>query len=155
MINLQLVRATVEDAPLIAHMQRQAFLPLLNTYHDQEASPANESLARIVQKLQQPETYFYLVLCNGETVGGIRVVDKGSSAHKRISPLFVLPSYQGKGIAQWTIRQAEKLHGTTGWHLDTILQEKGNCHLYEKMGYHPTGEITRINDRMTLICYEK
>ena len=96
MINLQLVRATVEDAPLIAHMQRQAFLPLLNTYHDQEASPANESLARIVQKLQQPETYFYLVLCNGETVGGIRVVDKGSSAHKRIAPLFVLPPYQGK-----------------------------------------------------------
>ena len=25
--------------------------------------------------------------------------------------------------------------------MDTILQEKGNLHLYEKMGYHRTGKV--------------
>lgn len=37
------------------------------------------------------------------------------------------------------MREAERLHGATGWELSTILQEQGNCHLYEKMGYHRTG----------------
>lgn len=39
--------------------------------------------------------------------------------------------------------------------LDTILQEKGNCYLYEKMGYRKTGKTEKINDRLTLVFYEK
>ena len=41
------------------------------------------------------------------------------------------------------------------WELSTILEEKGNCYLYEKLGYHPTGKTQVINDRLTLIFYEK
>ena len=40
------------------------------------------------------------------------------------------------------------------WKLDTILQEKGNCHLYEKCGFVRVGEEKPINDKMTLIDYE-
>ena len=39
--------------------------------------------------------------------------------------------------------------------LDTILQEKGNCCLYEKLGYHQTGKTEQINDKMTIVYYEK
>jgi hypothetical protein len=39
--------------------------------------------------------------------------------------------------------------------MDTILQEKGNLHLYEKMGYHRTGKVEHINDRMDIVFYEK
>ena len=39
--------------------------------------------------------------------------------------------------------------------LERILQEAGNLHLYEKMGYHQTGRIDRINDRMDIVCFEK
>ena len=53
------------------------------------------------------------------------------------------------------IRAAEDIHGSANWSLGTILQEKGNCHLYEKMGYHPSGTRKVINDRMTLVFYEK
>lgn len=41
------------------------------------------------------------------------------------------------------------------WKLETILQEKGNCHLYEKMGFQRTGGEKVINSKMTLINYEK
>lgn len=41
------------------------------------------------------------------------------------------------------------------WELDTILQEQGNCYLYEKLGYRRTGEIKQINDEMTIVSYEK
>lgn len=52
-------------------------------------------------------------------------------------------------------RQFYEKHGSAGWELDTILQETGNCHLYEKMGYRRTAQCTVINDKMTLVGYEK
>ncbi len=45
--------------------------------------------------------------------------------------------------------------GATDWQLETILQEEGNCYLYEKMGYRRTGETEVINERMTLVNYRK
>ena len=39
--------------------------------------------------------------------------------------------------------------------LDTILQEAGNCYLYEKMGYHRTGHQAIIQENMTIVDYEK
>ena len=76
-------------------------------------------------------------------------------SRKRISPIFVLKEHRGKGLAQAAIAAVEKIHGSNNWKLDTILQEKGNCHLYEKMGYHRTGKMEMINDRMTIVDYEK
>jgi ribosomal protein S18 acetylase RimI-like enzyme len=52
----------------------------------------------------------------------------------------VLPQYQRLGIAQKAIRMVEALHGSSNWELSTILQEKVNCRLYEKMGYRQTGK---------------
>lgn len=63
--------------------------------------------------------------------------------------------YRNRGLAQQAIRLAEEIHGSSNWELDTILQEKGNCHLYENLGYHRTGETKAINDRMTLVFYRK
>ena len=53
------------------------------------------------------------------------------------------------------IEEVEKIHGSTNWKLDTVLQEKKNCYLYEKMGYHQTCETEVINERLTLVYYEK
>lgn len=39
--------------------------------------------------------------------------------------------------------------------LDTILQEAGICHLYEKVRYRQTGRIRKVNDCMTLVFYRK
>ncbi|MDY5807518.1 MAG: hypothetical protein SPM04_08260 [Lachnospira sp.] len=60
-----------------------------------------------------------------------------------------------EGIAQRAIELAEEIHGSSDWELVTILQEEGNCHLYEKMGYHQTGETVVVNERMTLVVYIK
>ena len=71
------------------------------------------------------------------------------------APLFVLPAYWNHGIARQAIRLSEEIHGDKGWSLDTILQEPGNCHLYEKMGYRQTGDTRMINDKLTLVFYRK
>ena len=45
--------------------------------------------------------------------------------------------------------------GQRGDFLDTILQEKGNIHLYEKLGYKRTGKIERISYLMDIVYFEK
>ncbi len=154
-MEVQLRRATLADAEEILRMQREGFAETLATYQDMDTNPALEPLSRIQARLAQPFTFFYFILRGEEAVGCIRVVDQGNEKPKRISPLFILPRYQNQGYGQQAIYLAEAAHGSTNWQLGTILQEPRNCHLYEKMGYHATGEIVVINERMTLVIYEK
>ena len=153
---IQLKRASLEDAELIWKMQVEAFAGLLEKYKDVDTNPGNEPIEKVIMRLKQSFTYFYLIQSNEDVVGAIRVVDKKEDGkRKRISPLFVLPQYQNKGIAQMTISAVENVHGADNWELDTIMQEKGNCYLYEKMGYQATGKTRVVNDSMTLVFYEK
>ena len=66
-----------------------------------------------------------------------------------------MQEYRNKGYAQAAMTAAEHIYGPDNWSLDTILQEKGNLHLYEKMGYHQTGQIEKINEQMDIVYYEK
>lgn len=154
-MNVELVRASMEDAETIWRMQRIAFAELLERYQDFDTNPGNEPLEKVQWRFSFPTTYFYFIQVDGVNAGAIRIIDHHDDSPKKISPLFVLPQFQGKGIAQAAIREAERIHGSDNWCLDTILQEKGNCHLYEKMGYRQTGETRVINDRMTLVLYKK
>ena len=155
-MRLQLVRAEIGDAQMIWNMQIRAFARLLETYQDVDTNPGSEPVDKVIMRLRQSYTYYYLIQAEGETVGAIRVIDKKEEGkNKRISPLFILPEYQGKGYAQQAMREAECLHGEEHWELDTILQERGNCYLYEKMGYRQTGKTEQINDKLTLVFYEK
>ena len=154
MVELRL--ATLNDAKLIWEMQVESFKDLLNKYQDYDANPGNESIEKVITRLKQPFTYFYLIVVEKNAVGAIRVIDrKQSETRKRISPIFVLPVYQNRGIAQQAMKLAEDIHGTSFWELDTVLQERGNCHLYEKLGYCQAGKPERINDKMTLVLYQK
>ncbi len=63
--------------------------------------------------------------------------------------------FRNKGYAQQAIQEVEKLYGDDNWSLDTILQEKGNIHLYEKLGYKRTGKIERISYLMDIVYFEK
>lgn len=152
---MKLVRATVNDCDKLWNMQIEAFTDLLEKYKDYETSPGNESKERIKAKLLEECTYFYFILDGDNLVGAIRVVDKKDGSRKRVSPLFIMKEFRNKGLAQKAFEGIEKLHGRDNWKLDTILQEKGNCYLYEKLGYKKTGKVDNINDRMDIVYYEK
>ena len=73
-----------------------------------------------------------------------------------ISPIFIIPEFQNKGIASTVIEQLFDIYpNTIEWRLDTIKQEKGNCHLYEKCDFVRTGEEIVVNKKMTLVKYVK
>ena len=151
---VKLEKVSLDDTERLWWMQRTAFLELLEKYQDTQTNPACETLEYVRDKLTQPDASFYWIKLREDLVGGIRVVTRNNES-KRISPLFILPQYRNQGIAQQAIKRAEELYGDKDWVLSTILQEKGNCHLYEKAGYHPTGETREINSKMTLIFYKK
>ena len=155
-MEVKLLRANISDAKEIHTMQLEAFKGLFDKYQDFDTSPGNESLEKVEARLKQDFTFYYFICVGQQKVGAVRIVDKKEvGSNKRISPLFILPEFQGKGIAQEAIRLCEELHGNKNWELDTILQEPKNCHLYEKMGYRQTGNTKVINERLTLIFYEK
>lgn len=155
-MEVKLVRADVSDAREIHNMQIEAFGELLEKYQDYDTNPASESMEKVEMRLKQDVTYFYFI-CMGQTkVGAVRVVEpREAGKNKRISPIFVMPEFRGRGIAQEAMRLCEELHGSDNWELDTILQEPGNCHLYEKMGYLQNGRTQVVNERLTLVFYEK
>ena len=153
--SLKLMPVKKEDLDTVWKMQVEAFSGLLAKYQDYDMSPASEKIDKIEARFNQPWTTYYFIVAENKNVGVIRVVDKKDGSRKRISPIWIMEEFRGKGYAQRAIMEAEKIYGPDNWCLDTILQEKGNCHLYEKMGYHQTGKVEHINDRMDIVFYEK
>ena len=154
-MSVTLRQAKREDIKTIWKMQVEAFSDLLAVYQDYDMSPSAEGLDKVMARFEQPWTKYYFIESEGKDVGAIRVVDKQDGSRKRISPLWIMKEFRGKGYAQDAIRAVEDLYGKDNWCLDTILQEKGNLHLYEKMGYKRTGRIEHINERMDIVFYEK
>lgn len=154
-MEISLCRADLEDAAILHEMKIKAFMPLLKKYQDFETNPANETVERIVTQINQSFTYYYIIYYLETAVGAIRVVKKENQVYS-VSPLFILPEYQGKGFAQKVFTLVEQIHDEAKtWKLGTILQEKGNCYLYEKLGYKQTEATKVINDKMTMVFYEK
>lgn len=124
-MKIKLKKAKRDDAQKLVEMQIESFVPLYRKYRD------------------------------NEIVGAIRIRELDNKRY-RISPIFILPRFHGKGIAKEVFRLIEEIYyDAKVWELDTILQEVGNCHLYEKLGYRRTGREEIINEKMTIIFYEK
>ncbi len=154
-MNVILQKAANEDARAIYDIQVKAFKPLLEKYRDYHTNPANETIERVLERINHPNSGFFKIVADGRLAGAICIVWKNDLSFW-ISPMFILPEYQGNGIAQQAIRLAEALFPQAGsWELATILEEERNCYLYEKMGYTKTGVTKKLNEMATLVFYKK
>lgn len=134
-------------------MHRKGFLPTFKRYRDR-GNPIFTSYVKFKQYFNHENMFMYFILCDAIEVGQIWVYIKKDTA--KLARLFVLKPYQNKGIATQTIKQAEQIFSDRQrWRLDTIKQERNNCHLYEKSGYRRIGSEKIINKRMTIVNYEK
>ena len=154
-MNITLERVTRENIEEVWKMQIEAFSGLLEKYRDHDMSPGAEPFEKVLVRFEQPWTAYYFIVAGDTRAGAVRVTDKGDGSRKRISPIWIMEEHRNKGYAQQAIGELEKIYGSGHWCLDTILQEEGNLHLYEKMGYHKTGRIEHIKDGMDIVFYEK
>lgn len=98
---------------------------------------------------------YYLIKFQNEFIGGLRAVEKQDGVFS-ISPMFVLPEFQNKGIGYVVIQKVLTLYPhAIAWRLVTILQEKRDCHFYEKCGFYRSGWQKEINEVMDVVGYEK
>ena len=154
-MDIQLVKVDEKDAVALFSIQREAFMPLLEKYKDYDTNPANEDIDKMIKRMNNPNGVFYKIIYNQKLVGAINVLWKKGTYEYKISPMFIAPEYQGKGIAQETIKMVERYYlEASSWELATIKEER-NCHLYEKIGYSQTGELRQLNGNTTLIFYKK
>ena len=138
-------------------MQIESFTPLYEKYHD-EMSPACESMEKVKARALSDGRKYYFIVKDGARVGAVNVGCKASDEKDcfYISPIFILPKYRNQGIGYAAIQKAFALYPDIKvWKLETILQEPGNCHLYEKCGFVRVGEEHVVNENMTLINYIK
>ena len=157
MNRVKLEEVRTHEIEQLYDMQIQSFMPLYEKYHD-DCSPAIESIERVKTRAAQENRKYYFIVKDGARVGAINIGKKLSDQEDcmYISPLFILPKYQNHGIGYVAIQKAFLLYPDVKvWKLDTILQEQANCHLYEKCGFVRVGEAHIINDKMTLVDYER
>ncbi len=157
---IELKLAAVADAKMLHKLQIESFMPLYEKYHDDTTSPAKESLEKLIWKIEEPDSEFYIIYFKEKAVGGIRVRHHQNGVRIEdvnwISPIFIIPEFQNKGIAQKVIHKVFEMYPEIQvWKLATIKQEAGNCHLYEKCGFIRIGTEHMVNEKMTLVWYEK
>lgn len=154
-MKVTLKKAMESDAPALLAMQKKAFWPLLEKYQDYDASPAMETIERTQTRITDPTGGFFKIWADGNWAGAMCIRQRKEGAHW-IGPIFVHPAFQGRGIAQQAMTEAEQLFSEAAiWKLATLLEEQGNCYLYEKLGYVEFGSRVAINDKATLVYYEK
>ena len=153
-MTIEVVDFKISNLDQVFYIQRTAYQPLFEKYRDESTNPYMETRETVLRKYTRTGTKGYLILKDKTAVGAVRVAlnDK----YGRISALCVLPQFQGQGIAQTALLKIDCMHPEIEmWFFDTILEEAGNCRLYEKIEYRKTGKTEKINDKMTLVYYEK
>lgn len=152
-MNIQLVRINQDEVFTAWMMQKKGYLPTYLKYFD-PINPIFNTYLKFSRRMKNDKIVIFWILYNEVRVGELELVLNDDMIH--ISNFFVLGKYQNKGIGQSAMNIIHKKYSACPyWHLYTIKQEKANCHIYEKLGYIPSGVQHRINKRMTLIEYER
>ncbi|MBT2684152.1 bifunctional NUDIX hydrolase family protein/GNAT family N-acetyltransferase [Bacillus sp. ISL-37] len=151
--SIALKKASVDDADELLALQKEVFMPLYKKYNDHETSPVTQTMERFSARFERGE--YFKILFEGELAGSVFVYEK-SPGLMRLHIINILEKHHNNGIAQEVMKRLELMYPEADvWELDTILTEKRNCYLYEKMGYTRTGDLKVINDNLTIISYRK
>ncbi|MCL2050923.1 MAG: GNAT family N-acetyltransferase [Lachnospiraceae bacterium] len=152
-MNVELIKADLTDSIKILEMQKICFAPHLERYHDYDTSPANSCLERI--RWQVENENFFKIYSDDIWVGSINIKKQDMETYK-LYIINILPEYQGKKIGQTAIKLAEAIFtDAKKWMVETIEDMYRERRLYEKLGYKFTGKREKINDKLTVVFYEK
>jgi len=153
-MDIQLVKATLADGEQLLAMQKTCFAPHLRRYQDFETNPAMATIEMICTWIQND--HFYKIFWEETWVGAISIREEDQQGRFKLHIIHILPEFQGKGIGQRAIRLAEsQFPHAQSWCLETLEDMPQNRHVYEKLGYHFTGQTEKVNERLTLVFYEK
>lgn len=154
---IEILRATVEDAPKILEIKLRAFSDEFKFYGPGAIPPQFDSLERQKDSIAKLP-YFFKIVSDAAIVGAVVVVDKGEG-------VFILASIhidldkQNQGIGTAVLKMIERqFPRAKKWQLETPYRSYRNHHFYEKFGYVKVGEHVPPHAQGTsfmLFDYEK
>ncbi len=152
---MNLIKIDESYAMVVMNILRAAYLPLLKKYHDDNENPANKTVQDIQYDLKGKNSDAYLLMLDETPIGYVRVGQREKGEFS-IADLAILPSQQGKGYAQFFLKEIEKIYYMAEkWSLVTIKEEEKDCYLYEKLGYTQKHVLRKVNETMHFVLYVK
>ncbi|MBO4217058.1 MAG: GNAT family N-acetyltransferase [Clostridia bacterium] len=157
------IRDTVpEDAEELLKIQKAAFKPLFEKYHD-AGSPYLRGVDDILIRLTDDYRHF-TVFKGGRMTGGIFYRLRGKRAPEvfleegeyYLGRIYISPEFQGMGIGSSVIRLCDaKFTDAKAFYVDFPSDMDKNRRCYEKAGYSDTGEKIPVGDGLTLTVYKQ
>lgn len=158
------VRKTTEDeAFILSEIQREAFLPLYERYHD-EGNPCLRGIEDVANRLDSPYFRYFTIYEDEEIVGGILYKCKGKGPFFKqlnegeyyLQKVYIKSERQCKGIAQTAILLCEKeFTDAKMFSVDFPEDLAKNRRCYEKAGFCDTGKRLEVEPGLILACFEK
>lgn len=148
-MNLNLQRALEEDAQSIVDARNQSF------YDDYVRFGECPGYHITPDEMRETirEADVYRILVDGKMVGDVSVHRPSDDGSRWIGCLEIIPEQQNGGIGSETLQAVFDCYPETKkWELETPVQNKRNCHFYEKAGFHGTRETVHSN-LLTLRTY--
>ena len=148
-MNLILQRAAEEDAPGIILARDQSFY---DDYVRFGECPGYHITPKAMRDTIR-KADVYRILIDGKMVGDVSVHPPAEDGSRWIGCLEIIPEYQNGGIGSETLLAViDRYPETEKWELETPVQNKRNCHFYEKAGFRGTKEIVH-SEILTLRTY--
>ena len=157
------IRKTVaEEAEALALIQKAAFAPLYEKYHD-GGNPFLRGPEDILRRLNKNNRH-YTILCDDKMVGGIFYRCKGKrnplavikEGEYYLARVYIHPDYQNQGIARQAILLCEKeFPDAESYFVDFPEDLDKNRRCYESAGYCDTGERLYEEGAPALAVYKK
>lgn len=151
------------DAEILSGIQKRAFLPLYEKYHDRN-NPYLRGTDDMLHKINTPAFRCFAILSDDEIIGGIfyRLIgnkvlsDRPFGCEYYLQRIFVDPAHQGKGAASEAIGLCEnEMHDAVKFTVDFPADLLKNRRCYEKAGYRDTGRRFEEEKGLILACFEK
>lgn len=152
-ITLDIKQIDKSQASALQYIQERAFAEDIERYGNRADCPANESLERLMTKIEQYE--YYGIYENSKLIGGADIRYNEAEQTCRLARIYIDPRYQNLKIGKIVLNHLESLYPeAVTWTLDTPYKNFRNQHFYESIGYKRNG-INVLDDVLTLIEYEK
>lgn len=158
------IRRTIkEDVSTLIKIQKEAFKPLYEKYHD-KGNPYLRDENDISSRLDHEDSIYYTIMDNRQIVGGILYkrncstpfCEMLSDGEYYLCRVYIKPDVQGKQIARTAIKLCEEsFTDAIKYFVDFPKDLEMNRRCYESAGYTDTGKRLSVQENLTLACFTK
>jgi len=148
---MEIISATIDDAPAILELQKLAYQTEAVLYNDWSIPPLTQTLAELRAEFAEMKI---LKACRGELmVGSVRAIQREGVCS--IGRLMVHPQYQRQGLGSRLMQTIESMFPEAAkFELFTGSKSEGNIRLYERLGYR-SSRNERLSANLLLVFLEK